>query len=520
MSAEMTAEELGYLASLQAAEVGTQAWMAEHSAPNSDASDKPTGTSCDMPLAWLTPSTYNPRRTFDQESLQQLADSIQQHGLLEPIVVREIHPPADWSVRVVDQDGTTCPTYEVVAGERRYRACRLLQLQTVPVRVLEGVDDKRALQIAIIENLQRVDLDPLEEARGYAALRDQAGMTQTAIAAAVKRSQPAIAKALGLLKLPDEVQEMLQTGQITSAHAAALERFADFPAYTSAVAKETVAYEWTSKRLAAEKCPTTYQMQQQGLVEHVGYDTKFDKKICHACPFNAYRAGNSRDDGICLKPSHYKELQKAAKAAAADELGRKIKDPVSQGMVSLRSLPYDSYVQLGDKPPAGCTVGCACRGQALAYGEQIVTICTKPACFKKLQTAETKAKHKAYRDEAAALVAAQTAHILGSPEITSDMLAALVFTLLLGRKGDEVRAVATRHGVTWLPATSGAQTLEHIDLLALTPLQLVAFGLDLYLSSTLESAIDNTYVNTAPARWYAQYRNLTPITAQKEKASE
>ena len=273
----------------------------------------PTGASVDMPLARLVPATYDPRRTFDEDALRELADSIRMHGLLEPIVVREITMPTDL-VRVTDADGNTCPTFEVIAGARRCRACRLAGLDLVPVRVLTGVDDRRALQLAIVENLQRVDLDPIEQAQGYAALRDQAGMRQTAIAAAVKRSQTAIARSLGLLNLPDDVQELVRTGQLTAAHGAALERFSEFPAYVRAVADLAMRANWTSKRLAEEKLPVSYEMwKRNGVMRSLGHQAAFDVEVCKSCPFGAYRHAEYAQ-AYCLKPEHYDQLQADAQA--------------------------------------------------------------------------------------------------------------------------------------------------------------------------------------------------------------
>lgn len=148
---------------------------------------------------------HQPREDFDQEKLEELAASIRSHGVIQPVVVRPLG------------EGR----YELVAGERRWRACRLAGVKEVPalVRDLSGKD---VAEIALIENLQREDLNPLEEARAYQALITEYGLTQEEVSARVGKSRPVIANALRLLQLPSAIQEMLRAGQLTAGHARAL----------------------------------------------------------------------------------------------------------------------------------------------------------------------------------------------------------------------------------------------------------------------------------------------------------
>lgn len=140
-----------------------------------------------------------PRKTFDEGALQELSDSITQHGVLQPLLVRPL-----------PQGG-----YQLVAGERRWRASRMAGLKEVPV-VIRELSDVETMEIAIIENLQREDLNPIEEAEGLQALIDRCGFTQEEVAVSVGKSRPAIANALRLLKLPQEVRDMTRDGQISA----------------------------------------------------------------------------------------------------------------------------------------------------------------------------------------------------------------------------------------------------------------------------------------------------------------
>ena len=153
----------------------------------------------------IEPKADQPRKYFDEEALQQLADSISQHGLLQPIIVR----------------ASAGGFYQIIAGERRWRASKMAGLLEVPVIIMEA-DALKAAEIAIIENIQRQDLNPYEEASAYQSLMTQYDLTQEQVAEKVGKSRSAVANAMRLLDLPDEVIEMLKTGDISAGHARAL----------------------------------------------------------------------------------------------------------------------------------------------------------------------------------------------------------------------------------------------------------------------------------------------------------
>lgn len=161
-----------------------------------------------LPLSEIVPNKEQPRKTFDEGALEELADSIKQHGVLQPLLVRPLPSGG----------------YQLVAGERRWRASRIAGLKEVPV-VVKELSDVETMEIAIIENLQREDLNPIEEAEGLQALIDRCGFTQEEVAISVGKSRPAIANALRLLKLPSEVREMTKNGEISAGHARALLAF-------------------------------------------------------------------------------------------------------------------------------------------------------------------------------------------------------------------------------------------------------------------------------------------------------
>ena len=161
-------------------------------------------------LSQIEPNRDQPRKIFSEEALNELADSIREHGVLQPLLVRPL--PGG--------------SYQLVAGERRWRASRMAGLQEVPV-VIREMDEEQAMEIALIENLQREDLNAIEEATGYKQLMERYGMTQEQVAKRVGKSRPAIANALRLLNLPQKVMDMVGEGEISPGHARALLAFDD-----------------------------------------------------------------------------------------------------------------------------------------------------------------------------------------------------------------------------------------------------------------------------------------------------
>ena len=158
-----------------------------------------------LPIYKVEPNPDQPRQDFDEEELQALADSIEIHGIIQPLTVREL----------------SSGYYQIIAGERRWRAARMANLSEIPAVIIEA-DDKKVKELALIENLQRQDLNPVEEAMGYQSLIDEYGLTQEDAAKRVGKSRPAVANALRLLSLSPDILEMLRIGKLTAGHARAL----------------------------------------------------------------------------------------------------------------------------------------------------------------------------------------------------------------------------------------------------------------------------------------------------------
>ena len=158
-----------------------------------------------LPLSRIEPREEQPRNIFDEEALQTLADSISRYGVLQPI-----------TVRLLDSG-----YYQIIAGERRWRASRMAGLTEVPVRIIEA-DDRTTAELALVENLQREDLNPIEEAKGYKTLIEDYGLTQEDAAKSVGKSRPAVSNALRLLNLSPEVLHLVETGDLSAGHARAL----------------------------------------------------------------------------------------------------------------------------------------------------------------------------------------------------------------------------------------------------------------------------------------------------------
>lgn len=205
-------------------------------------------------ISEIEPNRSQPRKNFSDEAISALADSIQEHGMLQPILVRPLNTGG----------------YQIVAGERRWRAARMLGLDEVPVNIRE-LSDMETMQIAIIENLQRENLNPVEEAAGYNELIENYGMTQDKVAKMVGRSRSAVANAVRLLALPERVLKMLENGDISAGHGRALLGFDNDEELLIAMAVKASDGGLTVRQV--EKAAQKYADSDEVLLE------KSDKKI-------------------------------------------------------------------------------------------------------------------------------------------------------------------------------------------------------------------------------------------------
>ena len=210
-----------------------------------------------LPITKVEPRSDQPRTYFDEAALQELSESIAQFGLIQPVVARKLDSGY----------------YQIIAGERRWRASRMAGLSEIPVRVIEA-DDRRTAELALVENLQREDLNPIEEAKGYKTLMEEYGLTQEETARSVGRSRPAVTNALRLLKLSPEVLKLVEEGDLSAGHARALVPIENAEKQLLA-ANEVIAKELSVRRteqLAAKLVKESPESpeQPQGMV-HVDY---------------------------------------------------------------------------------------------------------------------------------------------------------------------------------------------------------------------------------------------------------
>lgn len=226
-----------------------------------------------LKISEIEPNRSQPRKDFDENSLSDLAQSISQHGLLQPLLVRPL----------------SIGGYQIVAGERRYRACRMAGLTEVPVTIRE-LSDTETMELALIENLQREDLSPIEEALGYKALIDEHGFSQEEVATSVGKSRPAIANSLRILKLPDSVLEYVKQDKISAGHARALlmlDNEEDMLELAELIYKKDLSVRQAEKLAKKkpeveedtqpERKPSFYSMVELALNESLGRKIKVNK---------------------------------------------------------------------------------------------------------------------------------------------------------------------------------------------------------------------------------------------------
>ena len=231
------------------------------------------GGSVTLNISEIEPNRSQPRKEFDEKALSELAESISKHGLLQPLLVRPL----------------TLGGYQIVAGERRYRACQMAGLKDIPV-IIRELGDTETMELALIENLQREDLTPLEEAEGYNVLMTEHGFTQDEVAQSVGKSRPAVANALRLLKLPNSIADYLKEGKISAGHARALlslDNEKDMLELADLIVQKDLSVRQVEKLCKAkpniqneqkpEKKPSFYSMVELALAESLGRKISISK---------------------------------------------------------------------------------------------------------------------------------------------------------------------------------------------------------------------------------------------------
>ena len=363
----------------------------------------------ELPLSKLVPSSFNPRTKFDEEALTELAASIREQGVLEPILVRSITLKSEY--------------FEIVAGERRFRAAKLAGLETIPC-LIRDLDDTQARLIAVTENLQRSDLDALDTARGYQILKE-GGMAQADIAQKLGVSAGEISKSLSLLQLPQSAQEQLRTGELSAGQARAiLGAFGKFPLTLPVVASYVIEEEVSVRDIeVVAKGNNGYGDLATALVTAdvarglTAGQCAFDRGVCNSCEHKAkVKIGYYE---YCLLPAEFDKRNAEAKErleAEALKIAQRLQAASSAGkasttgdsagastpqFINLKEVPYDSYETLDSNRPKSCSDACPCIAAALGrYDNKPCKVCTNPKRYKSLALAETKASNKEKRSQA------------------------------------------------------------------------------------------------------------------------
>lgn len=339
----------------------------------------------------------NPRKNFDEESLKELADSIREHGIIQPLVVKYAGLGEGGELKC-----------RLICGERRLRAAKMIGLDKVPV-VYRVVDDEELSEAAealkmLVENLQREDLDPIEEAAAYQRVLDEFGYTQEELAQQVGKSQGHIANRIRLMDLPETVKENISRGIISASHGKVLAGHRNLP---------DVVLTKAAKVIAGENIPVSRAANEvyKAVAEHGraldGYEVKFKKDECKDCGHKAKGArwGGDPTNEFCLKHQCYDKKQEEAIKAEEEALAKKLAKVIKEGqkVVKLDDLGYGNYEDLnvthGTKIDKTECAECEHRGFGVtSYDSKPKEVCLKPSCYRKKKGAVERAKNKETRD--------------------------------------------------------------------------------------------------------------------------
>jgi ParB/RepB/Spo0J family partition protein len=380
---------------------------------------------CSLKVTAIRRSGQNPRKDFDLGELRDLAESIRVHGLLEPLVVRPVEVKAGGIevglgkflnvTQITESDltywdsGQVCYTsraefgnhygfdilresiwgYEIICGERRWRAAQLAGLEKVPSSVREDVDDRKALELALVENLARQDINPIEEAEAYAKLMEM-GYKQTEVAERANRSQPAIANAVRLLGLPEEVRAAVAKGKLSPSHGKALCSYVDYPDVLAAQFKRACSGA-TSKELESLTYQTYRSLVDAGVVAVLELEVGTTRE-CANCP-DKRRVKESGYEEACFVPACCKEMKaKACKAKEQARLERIPQEVRDAGVLLLDSMRYaEEWVHL--KPEICAEDSCENIKQGWWQGD-VCRVCTDCKCYHRKQKEVEKARKK------------------------------------------------------------------------------------------------------------------------------
>jgi ParB family chromosome partitioning protein len=410
----------------------------------------------DWRIIWIAvdridPNPFQPRLTFDELEMQELVASVRAKGVQQPILVRtaKADRPSQNLVKAVKADlpkvnapngkvenGKTSitpantasikprfPRYELVAGERRLRACKTAHKRWIPAIVRDDLSDAEAAELSLLENVQRSNISVIEEARGYKRLMLEFRFKEERLAKKVGKSVGTLREMMKLLQLPAAVQTLLFEKKLTASHGHALLPLAPFEEVCLAVAGYAAREKLTAVSLEGALLPNAKALKKQGLLVELDYKTKFDwQSTCGNCPFKAYvRSGYA---SYCLKPDEWEKKQLAAlqqaeqeaqEAAQIMEQARQENGPV----VEVEQLPIGSYKVLSfEEPPAGCSPGCPCYRETVDPDDPARKrpLCLDPNRYRGLAQAQREAEEHARRQRFNALWEAAKAKLLADVE--------------------------------------------------------------------------------------------------------
>ncbi len=346
----------------------------------------------EIEIKLLRPNSYNPRKTFDEAKLRELSESIKTNGVLEPLIVRP-------------KDGK----FEIVAGERRFRASMLAGLEAVPC-VARGLTDQEALEITVLENIQREDLNPIEEALGFQNLLSLDGWTEERIASEIGKSQPYISDRIRLLDLPDVVKDFITRAIFSLSHARLFSPIAHHPEIIEAIIEDLQkdVEKWgngspvVTVRELAGKIDSYITLKYPHLKPKLKWDNPpvFDVGPCQSCPHNVLiRTWNEEKIRRCLNPECWEKKQAAVEEEAKREMAERTE---KTGIIDRSGLAWNSYERLGwvrfD------TTECeSCDKRKVSVSdpkdEELEPICLDPECCKRKKTAHTRKVNKERREK-------------------------------------------------------------------------------------------------------------------------
>lgn len=343
------------------------------------------GALYNVPVYKIKPNPANPRKNFDEESLRELAASIREVGILQPLVLAE------------NEDGT----YRIVAGERRWRAARLAELASVPALIAKLTPAQEA-EIMLIENLQRRDLDPIEEAQAYRRLLDECGYTQEALAEKIGVSQPHIANRLRLLRLPETVQEKISRGIISAGHGRELASF-KIPAPVLEKVAEKIAQEAVPVARVADRAKVFIGEESMPLFQHWRNAPEFSVGECKDCKHRVMGKEYEsawEEKPYCLNKSCWLRKQDEARRAKVEKAQQKAQ---KEGYVDLGKLEYGTHYypwhESDDYDPFDRTECYNCDKRKLGKrqsqrDDEAQLVCTDPRCMDKKRKEHKREKTK------------------------------------------------------------------------------------------------------------------------------